>query len=113
MLLIHVQISAAGRCTPVDRPHAIARSPFANVGELDPVALRARELVADERLRVERRKQRAHRLDAWIDAQRLTAAGARLPRVKAEPVARTDKQRPDGERAPARAAQRHVDLARA
>jgi hypothetical protein len=89
------------------------RLPLADVGELDAVALRARELVADERLRLERSEQRVHRLDARIDAQRLSSPCVRFPRVEAEAVARAQQHRADGKRTPARAAKRHVDVARA
>src|SRR5690348_13754596 len=85
--------------------------PFADVGELDAVAACPRDLVADVDLRLQRLEQRAHRLDARVDAQRPAGADRRLPRVEGERVARADERRPDPKRAPAVAAQGQLDPA--
>jgi len=76
-----VQHAATRRCAPVDAAHAIARRPLANVRELDPLGFRARGLVADEGLSLERCEDRAQRLDARIDLQRPRCADLRLMRV--------------------------------
>src|SRR5207248_9501430 len=57
-LFVHPQLAAARRRAPVDSARAIARRPGADVGELDPVALRPRDLVPDEDLRLERDEER-------------------------------------------------------
>ncbi len=112
MLVVHPQPATARARPPVDAPHAVAGLPLAHVGELDPVAFCTRDLVADEHLRLERRQQCAQRLDARVHAQRRLPAEPGLPRVEAETVARTNENRPDRERAPALAADRHREHAR-
>jgi hypothetical protein len=42
MLFVDEQVATAPRArTPIDLPHAVARRPLADVGELDALALRA------------------------------------------------------------------------
>src|SRR6478609_1334322 len=108
VLLVHEQLATAGARAPVDAAHPVARLPVTDVGELDSVAARARELVADEDLGVERLEEGAQRLDARVHAQRLSPADSGLPRVEAEPVGCTYEDWAEHECAPALAS--HVEL---
>ena len=55
--LVHDEALPARRRAPVDRADAVARDEVADVRVLDPVALRARDLAARERLGLERREE--------------------------------------------------------
>ena len=54
MALVHPEVTAPRARPPVDALQSVARAPRADVRELDPFALRARDLVAGEHLRVGR-----------------------------------------------------------
>ena len=60
--LVHPGLTAPRSRAPVHAPHPVARDERAQVGELDPFAMRARQLVAGERLRLERAQQLLQRL---------------------------------------------------
>ena len=57
-------LAAAGGRAPVQPPRVVARDPRPHLGELEPVAARARAARADRGLRARRRHERAQALDA-------------------------------------------------
>src|SRR2546422_2326085 len=97
MLLVDPELAAPRARPPVDATAPVAGLPLSDVGELDSVAARARDLIADEDLRLERREHRAQRLDRRIDPQRLPHPYLGLPGVEAEAVASADEHRPECE----------------
>ncbi len=109
VLLVDPERAAERGRAPVDAPQPVPRLPLAQVGELDPLAAGARDLVAGEDLRLERGDERAKRLLAREDAQRLRLARIALPRAKAEHVAGAEEHPPDREHPPALAAQLQLD----
>jgi hypothetical protein len=86
--------------------------PLAEVGELDPLAARTRDLVAGEHLRLERRNERPQRLLARVDAQQPRLAALAVPGAEAEQVARPEEHRADTRRTPAVAAKRQLERSR-
>ncbi len=74
VLLVDPELAAQRARAPVDAPDAVAGLPGAKIGELDPFAAHARDLVAGEDLRLERR---ARASGASPRADRRAAAAVR------------------------------------
>src|SRR2546423_14031166 len=110
MGLVHPRLAAPGCCAPVDSPDPVARHERAQVGELDPVAARARHLAAREGLRLPRPDQPSENLAAWVDLQGLDLLDLGLVHEQAERVRRAEHEVADEVGAPALAAQRVVEL---
>src|SRR5581483_5686946 len=83
MLLVDPERVPSRARAPVDAAEPVAGLPLPEIRELDPLGPRARRLVADEDLRLERRDERPQRLRRRVHAQRLPRPEGRLPAVKA------------------------------
>ena len=81
-MLVDDELAAARARAPVDPPHAVARRERPDVGELDPVALRARDLVAGVDLRLERLRSTSRAGARRAGRHSARCAGRRLPRTR-------------------------------
>ena len=96
---------------PVDPAQAVAGDEGPDVGELDPLAAGTRNLVAGERLGLERPQEPAQALPPRIDLERALLLERPLVHEQPEPVLRAEDEVADAVRAPAAAAELEVDLA--
>ena len=103
-------VTACARA-PVDRANAVAGGEQPQVGELHPLALLPRDLVARVELRRDGSDDPAQRLGERVDAQALLPVDAGLPDRQAEPVAGAEPDVPDLVVAPAGAAELQLERA--
>ncbi len=106
MGLVHPRLAAPRGGPPVDAADAVAGHERPQVGELDPLAARARELVAGEGLRLERPQQLSQLLAARVDLQRAPPLERLLEDEQPEAVVRAEDEVADEVGAPALAAER-------
>src|SRR6185312_17495757 len=92
VLLVHPELAAPRARAPVDPPDAVAEGERPEVGELQSLALGARELVARVELRLGRAEQAPERLTGGIDLHRHRRADPGAAREQAEGVAGADGQ---------------------
>src|SRR5205085_3158012 len=111
LLLVHPELAAARRRTPVHVAHAVAGNEQPQVGELDPLTALPGDVVAAEYLRLERPQQIADRLLARIHLERRAAVGDPLPREEVELVTRTQEDTSDHVAAPSLAMQAKIERA--
>src|SRR4029453_11536563 len=81
-------------------PDAVTSDERPQVGELDPLGLLARHVVAREDLGFERTQEGAHRFGGRIQLQRDTAVEHPLVCEQPEGVLRPEEDAPDAERTP-------------
>ena len=110
MTLVHDEALPPGRRAPVDRADAVARNEVADIGVLDALAFRARDLAACERLRLERCEEALNGYRARIRLEALKILEASLPRDESKHVTSPNVDVTDVEHPPARAPQAEVEL---
>ena len=111
MALVHPELAAARARAPVDALERIARCPEPHVGELDPFALPARNLVPREHLRFARLQDPPQRVLAGIDADLGRARERSLGDEQPQRVARAEIHRAEQVPAPALRPKRQLELA--
>src|SRR5205085_4320164 len=79
MVLVHPELAATGARTPVHAPHAVAGNEGPEIGELDPFAALARDVVAAEDVRLRGLQEPAQLLLARVRLQRTAALVHLLP----------------------------------
>ena len=109
--LVHPGLTAPRSRAPVHAPHPVARDERAQVGELDPFAMRARQLVPGERLRLERAQQLLQRLPAGVHLQGPPSVERLLKDEQAERVVGAQDELADEVGTPALAAYDVLQLA--
>ena len=111
MPLVDDELVTACARAPVDRANAVAGGEQPQVGELHPLALLPRDLVARVELRRDGSDDPAQRLGERVDAQPLLPVDAGLPDRQAEPVAGAEADVADLVVAPAGAAELQLERA--
>ena len=111
MPLVDDELVAAGARAPVDRADAVAGGEQAHVGELRPLALLARNLVAGVELGRDGSDDPAQGLGERVHAQSLLPVEPGLPDGQPQPVAGAEADVAELVVAPAGAAQRQLERA--
>ncbi len=109
--LVHPQLAAPRARPPVDPPDAVSGHELTQVGELDSLALLARDQVPGEDLRLERAQELLDHLGTGIDLERKLEVEAALVAEDAEAVVRDQPHRAEDVRAPALAGEAVLELA--
>ena len=111
MAFIDYEGSAARGGAPVDRAHAVAGYEVADIRVFHPVSLRSRDLAPGEGLRLHRREEPTESDRPWVRLEAMGRLDARRPGDETERVSRSNPHLADVVHAPARAADRELELA--